>query len=219
MLTKTEWCWIFLVILSFMVSFLIYPSLSDTVTIHWDIQGNANGYSSKLFAVLLPPFTIASLVLLFLILPRLPSSRKAIQGFRKTYDLLISVILLILAAVFTFVFLWNQGITPDTSLIMTFVFSSLSLTLGFAFKHIQQNPFIGIRTPWTLKSRKVWDKTHRLGGSLFKIGSILSFLILLIEKYGLYIIIAYFIVISIILIIYSYIIYRKETTFKRHKLI
>ncbi|MBS7609039.1 SdpI family protein [Candidatus Bathyarchaeota archaeon] len=32
-----------------------------------------------------------------------------------------------------------------------------------------------IRTPWTLSNEKVWKKTHKLGGRLFKIVGIITF--------------------------------------------
>ena len=32
---------------------------------------------------------------------------------------------------------------------------------------IRPNWFVGVRTPWTLSSRRSWNKTHRLAGWLF----------------------------------------------------
>ena len=32
---------------------------------------------------------------------------------------------------------------------------------------VRPNWFVGIRTPWTLSSRRSWVRTHRLGGWLF----------------------------------------------------
>ena len=40
----------------------------------------------------------------------------------------------------------------------------------------KRNFFIGIRTPWTLSSDKVWDETHRLGAVLFMISGVLAFI-------------------------------------------
>ena len=36
------------------------------------------------------------------------------------------------------------------------------------------NWFVGIRTPWTLSSEEVWDKTHEIGGRLFKVCGVLA---------------------------------------------
>ena len=37
----------------------------------------------------------------------------------------------------------------------------------------RSNFFIGIRTPWTLSSDEVWQKTHRLAGGLFVVTGLL----------------------------------------------
>ena len=37
---------------------------------------------------------------------------------------------------------------------------------------MRPNKFVGIRTLWTLKSDKIWAKTHRLGGKLWFAGGI-----------------------------------------------
>ena len=37
---------------------------------------------------------------------------------------------------------------------------------------LRKNFFIGIRTPWTLASDAVWERTHRLGGRLFMLAGL-----------------------------------------------
>jgi uncharacterized membrane protein len=58
----------------------------------------------------------------------------------------------------------------------TFVFFAL---LGNVMGRVRRNFWVGIRTPWTLASDKVWNATHRLGAWLFfaagVIGAILVF--------------------------------------------
>lgn len=41
------------------------------------------------------------------------------------------------------------------------------ILLGNILGKVQQNFWIGIRTPWTLTNHKVWEKTHRLAAWLF----------------------------------------------------
>ena len=42
----------------------------------------------------------------------------------------------------------------------------LFMALGNWMGKIRRNPVMGIRTPWTLKSDYVWERTHRVGGRL-----------------------------------------------------
>ena len=45
---------------------------------------------------------------------------------------------------------------------------------GVLIENAKRNWFIGIRTPWTLSSDSVWEKTHKIGGKLFKIAGIIA---------------------------------------------
>ena len=45
---------------------------------------------------------------------------------------------------------------------------------GILTENARPNWFIGVRTPWTLSSEKVWNKTNRLAGKLFKAAGILT---------------------------------------------
>lgn len=44
---------------------------------------------------------------------------------------------------------------------------ALLMVLGNYLGKLRKNFFVGIRTPWTLSSDSVWERTHRLGGWLF----------------------------------------------------
>ena len=43
----------------------------------------------------------------------------------------------------------------------------LFVIIGNYLGKVRKNFFIGIRTPWTLASDEVWNRTHRIGGKLF----------------------------------------------------
>jgi len=47
---------------------------------------------------------------------------------------------------------------------------------GILIENAKRNWFIGIRTPWTLSNEKVWERTHKIGGKLFKIAGLIAFL-------------------------------------------
>ena len=44
---------------------------------------------------------------------------------------------------------------------LTLIFAGLMMRVA------KRNFFIGIRTPWTLSSDRVWNQTHKVGGVLF----------------------------------------------------
>jgi uncharacterized membrane protein len=59
----------------------------------------------------------------------------------------------------------GQG-TLSTGCMMAGV-SLLILVLGGGLGRVGPNPVIGIRTPWTYKSRLSWERSNRLAGRLF----------------------------------------------------
>jgi uncharacterized membrane protein len=48
----------------------------------------------------------------------------------------------------------------------------LLAVIGNYLPRIRSNWFLGIRTPWTLSSERVWRDTHRIGGRAFVLGGV-----------------------------------------------
>ncbi len=74
----------------------------------------------------------------------------------------------------------------------------------------KQNWFIGVRTPWTLSSQHVWDRTHNIAKSIFlAIGLIWIAVGILAPAYILYVV-GILILAAIWLFVDSYLEYQKE---------
>ena len=76
-------------------------------------------------------------------------------------------------------------------------------------ENTHQNWFVGIRTPWTMSNKTVWQKTHALGGKLFKLTAVLGLLSIVLPDFALYLIIAPVLISSAVLFVYSYLEYQK----------
>jgi uncharacterized membrane protein len=77
---------------------------------------------------------------------------------------------------------------------------------------IRHNWFVGIRTPWTMKSEVVWQKTHRLAGKLYFYGSLIAAVVYIFIKDEIVYTLAFLVFvtpITIIPVIYSYVIYKR----------
>ena len=48
----------------------------------------------------------------------------------------------------------------------------LFAVIGNLLGKVTRNFFVGIRTPWTLASEEVWNRTHRLAGKLFVVAGL-----------------------------------------------
>ena len=74
---------------------------------------------------------------------------------------------------------------------------------------IKQNYFVGIKVPWTLNNDEVWIRTHKLAGKLWFWGGILGIVSLFFVKNAALVMLPIIIVITVVPIVYSYIIYQK----------
>jgi len=66
------------------------------------------------------------------------------------------------------ILLWNIGIRISPNAVLPVGIGLLFYHIGILMENAERNWFIGIRTPWTLSSDRVWRKTNRLGGKLFR---------------------------------------------------
>lgn len=177
---------------------------------HWNAQGIVDGYSSRLFNVLFFPVLQIFLLLLLTYVPKLDPKIKNIKLFEGNYSLFISVIMIFMYLIQLQVFLWNIDIKVPIESSIPILLGILFIFVAQLIKSAKQNYTIGIRTPWTLASEKVWDKTHALGAKLFRVGGILTVLSSLIPKYSFIALFAFIIIPSLYLFIYSYVEYKKE---------
>jgi len=82
---------------------------------------------------------------------------------------------------------------------------------GMMMRKAKRNFFIGIRTPWTLSSDQVWDETHRIGSVLFILSGILALAGALLVDLAIWLVLTPVLGSTIFLLIYSYILYQRET--------
>ncbi len=143
---------------------LLYSKLPAQVAIHWDIHGAVNGYGAPYVLLLLGPGLMASEVVLFLLLPRLSPKRFEVDSFLPTYWYLM--LLVVSASSYIFALLLWSAVAGDVN-ISRYVLAGASALIGLignVLGKVRRNFFIGVRTPWTLASEKVWYSTHRLAG-------------------------------------------------------
>lgn len=199
-----------IVAILFVIGIILYPSMPEQMASHWNENGEVNGYMSKFWGVFFTPFISLGLVILFLLIPKIDPLKSNIEKFRKYYDKFIVLILLFLVYVYLLIIFWNLGYRFNMTTMIFLMIAPLFYYSGILIENAKRNWFIGIRTPWTLSSETVWDKTHKIGGKLFKLCGVFVFLGILFEKYALYFIIIPVILSSLYLFIYSYLEFQKE---------
>lgn len=208
---KTELFPILIVILSLLASFYFYQSFPSQVATHWNFAGQIDDYSSREVGAFLMPTFIFGLYIMFLALPYLDPKKDRYQEFAKTYHIFKNLIIGFMFLMYLATGLANLGYPIEIGIVVPLLVGILFIIMGNYMGKIKYNWFMGIRTPWTLSSENVWNKTHRVGGWLF-IG---LGVVMLITPFLPKIIIAPIFFSAIIITVvgsfaYSYILYRHE---------
>lgn len=207
---KTEIWPIIIISAAIGLSFWTYPQLPDQIVSHWDFNGQANGWARREFHTIFFPTLLIIIYTLFNILPKFDPNNERYKEFSGTYlairNLILSAIFIIfIAATFS-----NLGYNINIGAIVTSTVGLLMIGLGNYFKKIKRNWFIGIRTPWTISSETVWDQTHILGGRLFIIWGLSLILASWLTPTITTLALLGGIIIVFWIVIYSYILYKKE---------
>lgn len=201
---------VLIIILTLAITVLTYPALPDRIPSHWNINGEVDGYSSTLWGVLIVPLLMVPITALLFLLPRIDPLRKNYQKFRRYYDGFILVFAAFLFIIQLQILLAGLGYPVSPTLVFPLILGGLFIYLGFLIEHAEQNWFVGIRTPWTMSSERVWKKTHARGGTLFKIAGIIAIAGVLFGRYSLWFVLVPVFAIAVYLVVYSYREFQRE---------
>ncbi len=199
-----------MVLLSFAVGIHFYPQMPEKMASHWNAQGQVDGYMSKFWGLFLMPFLSIGLLLLFILIPKIDPLKANIEIFRKYYDGFVVLVIMFHFYLYLLAVFWNLGIRFSMILFLTPALGILFFSCGILIENAKRNWFIGIRTPWTLSNEKVWEKTHKIGGKLFKIAGIIVLLGILFQSYAIFFILVPVLLVSVFTIVFSYFEYQRE---------
>ena len=197
------------VIFPLLISLYLYPQLPPTLATHWGIDGQVNGYSSKAVALFMIPVISFILFLLFRFLPSTDPYRKNFAQFKGHFETFIFIILGFLFYIYLLTTAWYFGYRFNIVQMLSPAYAVLFYFAAILMSVAKRNWFVGFRTPWTLTSDLVWNKTHQLGSKLFKLVALISFLGLFFPQLSLYLLIIPVLGVSLFTFIYSYAISKK----------
>ena len=192
---------------------LLWNRLPDQMASHWNANDQVNGYTTKFWGVFILPLITLGMFVLFLVIPAIDPLKANIVQFREAFNLFIVLMVAFMVYIYGLTLAWNLGYASfKMSGAMLPALGLLFIFIGFMLRQAKRNFFIGIRTPWTLSSDRVWEETHRLGAVLFMISGALAFIgglfggttafwLMFIPIMGS----------TLFLLVYSYVLYQRET--------
>jgi uncharacterized membrane protein len=207
---KKDWFIFVLIVLTLMVSLYFYPSLPSKIPSHWNINGEIDGYSGRFFGAFGIPLMNLAFYFLFIFLPYFDPKAANYAKFPSAYKVIRYSFHLLFACLQAIVLLVAFGHPVNVVMFVGVGTSLLLVVIGNVMGKFKHNYFVGIKTPWTLANEEVWVKTHRMAAPLWVVGGILSAIFTIIGG-GTFILPFIIIVatISIIPVIYSYVIFKK----------
>jgi Predicted integral membrane protein len=145
----------------------LYSQMPARVPVQWDRLSHVSRTVPRFWGAASPALMILVLGvfthLLPLILPRLFNSAL----FAQVYGIVMLTSQGAMLVAGLSVLLVDAGYPLPVPTVTMLTVGALLMVLGSYMGKLRKHFFIGIRTPWTLASEVVWERTHRLGGWLF----------------------------------------------------
>ena len=192
------------------------------IPVHWGADGTPDRYADRSEAVftlwMIPVITLFSASILALA-PLLEPLKDNLYKSRTAYTVIWSSVMLLMLAVqagIAYMMVQSASTNVDGNEFVRFIMAAAAIMFiikGNYLPKTRQNWFLGIRTPWTLSSASVWEKTHRLAGRLFVLTGFINLIAAFVLD-GVWLVFAFVgcvLAAALISVAYSYIAWRSAT--------
>ena len=198
---------------------VVYSWLPEQIPTHWNLSGEADDWSSRFVGAIALPLEGLGLWALLQWLPRIDPLRSNYEKFRGTYDVAVNTILVFIAGAHVFVLGVALGWPLSMARALPIGIGAMCILLGNVLPRARRNWWFGVRTPWTLSNDRVWERTHRVAGYLFvALGIALLITAAIPVSLPTGAVIASLAVVAGILLVYSYVAWRQESSRSRSHL-
>ena len=208
---RTEWpLWLILAAM-FLIAVLAWNAVPDQIPVHWGLRGEPDRMGGRFEGLFILPLVSLFIYGVLRIAPRIDPARANYDAFAGAYATVRIIVLAALLAVQIVTVLAALGRPVNISGVIPLILGVLFVGLGNVLGKLRPNWFIGIRTPWTLSSRRSWDRTHQVGGWVFLVfGVLLMAAALARETWMLVTVFSLFGVGMIGLVVYSYLEWKQD---------
>jgi uncharacterized membrane protein len=194
----------------FLASAVVWSMVPERVPVHWGIDGQVDRYGGKWEGLLITPAIALGVYLLMAFLPLIDPGRANYARFKTAYLVFRIVFLIYMAVIHGAILATALGYRVDVGRVIFLSMGVLFLVLGNFMGKIRPNWFVGVRTPWTLSSKRSWTRTHRAAGWFFILLGLVAIGGGIAPRPGVIAMIAVGVIGLPSLIIYSYLIWRND---------
>ncbi len=197
-----------IILLPIAAGLILWNKLPEKVPTHWNFNGEIDGYSSKVFAVFGLPLMMLGFHLICVFGTSLDP--KTGNHNNKMLGLVLWICPVVSTLCITATYAAALGKDVNVEFIIPLFMGILLLIVGNYLPKCKQNYTIGIKLPWTLNDEENWNKTHRLAGIVWTLGSLVIIIGAFFKKavaFTTFVPIAFMVLIPAV---YSYIHYKKH---------
>ena len=210
-MTMRKWIPFLVIVLAFGASAAVYSDLPDRVPSHWNLSGEVDGWMSREWGAFIMPLILVGLMAMFHLLPKIDPRGSNYDKFKGTYETVIITSMIFTLGVHLVMLAAALGKDVSMSRLMPAGIGLLLVVLGNLMPRTRSNWFVGIRTPWTLSSDRVWERTHRFGGRLFvATGVIIMLAAVFVPSFSHAVMVTGAVCVSVLVLAYSYVTWRND---------
>lgn len=153
---------------------LMWDQLPDIFVTHWAADGEANGWSSKAFAVFfMPLFLVGMNIFCAWITDRTNRGR---EQSPKVMNLVFWLIPVLSLACNGMVYSIALGKTWEATAVLPILLGLLFTLIGNYLPKCTRNTSIGIKVIWALNNEENWNATHRFAGKVWVAAGLITLL-------------------------------------------
>jgi uncharacterized membrane protein len=189
----------------------VWSWLPERIPTHWNVRGEVDGWSGRWPGAFLLPAAALAVWLLLPLLRRLDPRRANYERFDDTFWLVLNVVLLFMAVLHALTLGAAAGWVGDVTRWVIAMMGAVMVVLGNYLPRVRSNWWLGVRTPWTLESERVWRDTHRLAGRTFMAAGVVAVAAALLPATSrFWVAIGALMVGAFVPVVYSYVLWRRE---------
>lgn len=195
------------------VSLATWSRVPERAPVHWNLAGEVDRYGGRAEVLLLMPAMMVFLWLLMRFLPRIDPRRANFAKMAGTYELVITLTLLLLFVLHGALIAVALGYPVPIDRLVPALVGVTFLVLGNVLPRARPNWWFGVRTPWTMSNDRVWTRTHRVAGYTFIIAGLGLLVLPFVGNVAVRgVVLAASLIAALVPILYSYIAWRQETS-------
>ena len=190
------------------IGLILWDKLPEQVPVHWDINGDVDGYATKIQAVFAMPLVLLVFHWICVVGTSLDPKKQNIND--RIFTLVLWIIPIISLLCNSMVYATALGHKVSVEIIMPLFMGALFVIIGNYLPKCKQSYTLGIKLPWTLNDEENWNKTHRFAGFLWVIGGVVIMATAFLGVFWL----TFVVLIPMVIVptVYSYSLYKKNKT-------